>query len=273
MLHLARRDELRTIERTVLDGIAKPTPSEPPDSLSICALTPMTRPRRSSSGPPELPWLIAASVWIVSVIVKLFGAVIWRWSALTIPLVTVPSSPNGLPSASTGSPTSTALESPEPADRGAPAARRPGGRRDRSRDRCPTSAASSSTPFQKLTEIEDAPATTCWFVTMWPSRRRRTRSPARATEPRRRRRSRRPPSSAGRRSRSPRDRPTATGSEPSTVTWRTTVVEPSSRTANAAAPRPTPRTRAATSPATSAACESASWPSFPVWRKPRLSTH
>ena len=75
----------RTIERTVFDGIANPTPSEPPDSLSICALTPITRPRRSRSGPPELPWLIAASVWIVSVMMKLFGAVISRWSALTIP--------------------------------------------------------------------------------------------------------------------------------------------------------------------------------------------
>ena len=51
---------------------------------------------RSSSGPPELPWLIAASVWIVLLIVKLFGAVICLCSALTIPLVTVPSSPNGL---------------------------------------------------------------------------------------------------------------------------------------------------------------------------------
>ena len=96
----------------MLEGIAKPTPSEPPDSLSIWALTPTTRPLPSSSGPPEFPWLIAASVWIVSVIVKLLGAVIWRWSALTIPLVTVPSSPNGLPIATTGSPTRSALESP-----------------------------------------------------------------------------------------------------------------------------------------------------------------
>ena len=37
--------------------------------------------------------------------VKSFGAVIWRCSALTIPLVIVPSSPNGLPSATTASPT------------------------------------------------------------------------------------------------------------------------------------------------------------------------
>jgi hypothetical protein len=35
--------------------------------------------------------------------VKLLGAVICRWSALTIPLVSVPSRPNGLPIASTAS--------------------------------------------------------------------------------------------------------------------------------------------------------------------------
>ena len=58
-----------TIDFTVFDGIAKPTPSLPPDSLSICALTPMTFPSRSSSGPPELPWLIAASVWTAPLIV------------------------------------------------------------------------------------------------------------------------------------------------------------------------------------------------------------
>ena len=56
---------------------------------------------RSSSGPPELPWLIAASVWIESLIVKPFGASIWRCSALTIPLVTVCSNPSGLPIATT----------------------------------------------------------------------------------------------------------------------------------------------------------------------------
>ena len=66
------------IRLTVLDETAKPTPSFPPDSLSICELTPTTRPLRSSSGPPELPWLIAASVWIASSMAKSFGAVIWR---------------------------------------------------------------------------------------------------------------------------------------------------------------------------------------------------
>ena len=93
------------IEATVLDGTAKPMPSLPPESLLICELTPITWPAAFSSGPPELPWLMAASVWIEFEIVKLFGEVISRLRALTIPLVTVPSSPKGLPSATTPSPT------------------------------------------------------------------------------------------------------------------------------------------------------------------------
>ena len=36
--------------------------------LRICALMPITRPRASNSGPPELPRLIGASVWIASMI-------------------------------------------------------------------------------------------------------------------------------------------------------------------------------------------------------------
>ena len=39
----------------------------------------------SSSGPPELPWLIAASVWITWSIVYWLGEMIWRCSALTMP--------------------------------------------------------------------------------------------------------------------------------------------------------------------------------------------
>ena len=95
-----------------MDGIAKPTPSFPPDSLSIWAVTPITSPAMFSSTPPEFPWLMAASVWIVLVIVKLFGAVMSRWRALTMPDVTVFASPNGLPIATTPSPTATLDESP-----------------------------------------------------------------------------------------------------------------------------------------------------------------
>src|SRR6478736_292691 len=100
-----------TIERTVFDGTAKPTPSLPPESLWICDVTPITLPARSSSGPPELPWLIAASVWIAPSIGVLSGEVISRLSALTMPVVTVPSRPNGLPIATTPSPTERLVES------------------------------------------------------------------------------------------------------------------------------------------------------------------
>ena len=54
--------------RTVSTGTAKPTPSPPPPVDRICELIPITRPRASTSGPPELPRLIAASVWIASLI-------------------------------------------------------------------------------------------------------------------------------------------------------------------------------------------------------------
>ena len=56
--------------------------------------------------------MIGASVWITWSIVKPFGAVTARWTALTMPAVTVRSRPNGLPIATTGSPTRTASESP-----------------------------------------------------------------------------------------------------------------------------------------------------------------
>ena len=77
-----------------------------------CALMPITAPERSISGPPELPWLIAASVCSALSIAKSFGAEIWRWMAEMMPAVSVRSSPNGLPIATTESPTSTVDESP-----------------------------------------------------------------------------------------------------------------------------------------------------------------
>ena len=67
---------------TVFDGTAKPIPlllAEPPavEPLdSICEFTPITRPAESSSGPPELPGLSAASVWITLSIEKPLGALI-----------------------------------------------------------------------------------------------------------------------------------------------------------------------------------------------------
>ena len=53
---------------TLLIGIAKPMPTLPAFGsllpVRIWLVMPITRPNRSISGPPELPWLIAASVWI-----------------------------------------------------------------------------------------------------------------------------------------------------------------------------------------------------------------
>ena len=49
------------IGRAMSIGIAKPMPVE---SRSTAVLIPMTSPAASSSGPPLLPGLIAASVWI-----------------------------------------------------------------------------------------------------------------------------------------------------------------------------------------------------------------
>ena len=63
--------------RTVLIGIAKPMPTLPcfwSLPVEICEVTPITRPAASISGPPELPWLIAASVWIAWSIGSVFGA-------------------------------------------------------------------------------------------------------------------------------------------------------------------------------------------------------
>ena len=100
--------------RAVSIGIAKPMPTLPLPlpPVSIWELIPITLPEASISGPPELPGLIAASVWITLEIEKPLGAWIWRCSAETMPLVTVRSRPNGLPIATTGSPTSTFEESP-----------------------------------------------------------------------------------------------------------------------------------------------------------------
>ena len=89
-------------------GTAKPIPTLPllVPPVAICVLIPMTSPAASISGPPELPGLIAASVWITSVIRKpLTSAGIWRCLAETTPVVSVRSRPKGLPIATTGSPT------------------------------------------------------------------------------------------------------------------------------------------------------------------------
>ncbi len=98
-------------------GRANATPSNPPPSdAAIPVLIPTTRPCMSVMGPPELPGLMAASVWIdgnaapapPSSSPKLAG----RLSALTMPVVTEPLKPNGDPSATTGWPIRRLLDEP-----------------------------------------------------------------------------------------------------------------------------------------------------------------
>jgi hypothetical protein len=78
----------------------------------MAVLTPMTSPFMLSSGPPELPGLMAASVWMKC----------WNWPgapwsmvrflAEMMPAVTVCAKANGLPMASTQSPTCAVSELP-----------------------------------------------------------------------------------------------------------------------------------------------------------------
>ncbi len=72
---------------------------------------PITLPCESSSGPPLLPGLMAASVWIIPSS-RSSSVCSLRLSELTMPVVSVPSKPNGLPMASTFCPTTSASESP-----------------------------------------------------------------------------------------------------------------------------------------------------------------
>ena len=93
-----------------LAGIAKPIPIEPdwPGAI-IAVLIPITSPSKLNKGPPELPWLIEASVWIKSSYRVKF---ISLFLAEIIPEVTVPPRPNGFPIATTQSPTRALSEFP-----------------------------------------------------------------------------------------------------------------------------------------------------------------
>ncbi len=92
--------------------MAKPTPAKAPEGLTIAELTPINRPELSNKGPPELPGLMGASVWIMPLAVCPDSPAISRPSALTIPVVKVWSNPKGLPIAKTLCPTSRSCEVP-----------------------------------------------------------------------------------------------------------------------------------------------------------------
>ena len=94
----------------MLIGMANPIPSA---VWATAVLMPMTLPPLSSRAPPELPGLIAASVWIRFLSAVPSWTVIWRPKADTIPEVTeFVYVPSGLPIAIASTPTLAADESP-----------------------------------------------------------------------------------------------------------------------------------------------------------------
>ena len=145
-----------------LIGTAKPMDCA---SSEISVLMPTTTPQRSTSGPPELPGLIGASVWIIGSS-EMPGSS--RLSPLTIPRVIVCSRPIGLPMATTSSPTLTADESPSRAA-GSAAALSTRSSATSSTESSPRMRAGVLLPESRVTDSEAAPSTTCALVRIWPS--------------------------------------------------------------------------------------------------------
>src|SRR5262249_60523663 len=58
--------ELGDDRLTVSAGTSKAMPTDPPEGEKIAVLTPMTLPSMSKVGPPELPLLTGASIWMKS---------------------------------------------------------------------------------------------------------------------------------------------------------------------------------------------------------------
>ena len=137
-------------------------PIEPPvgEFETIAVLMPMRLPAPSISAPPELPGLIAASVWMKFSKVLMPSPV--RPSAETMPLVTVWLKPNGLPIASTTSPTRSVSDEPK-----VMAGRFSESTRSTARSvsgSLPTSFARSFLPSASVTSISSAASTTWWLV-------------------------------------------------------------------------------------------------------------
>ena len=125
-----------------LMGTASPTPAP-----ATAVLTPIIRPELSASTPPLLPGLSAASVWMTSSITRPARVGNDRPSADTMPAVTLPAKPSGLPSATTSCPTRNRAASPRGTGAGtSPRARNTARSDSGSR---PTTSASTSVPSAK----------------------------------------------------------------------------------------------------------------------------
>mmetsp|Transcript_5253 Transcript_5253/g.14087 ORF Transcript_5253/g.14087 Transcript_5253/m.14087 type:complete len:323 (-) Transcript_5253:631-1599(-) len=148
-------------------GIANPMPSA---FARIAVLIPTTSPNSFTSVPPEFPGLIAASVCIkFSLFSGIPTSAALRFSELTMPSVTVLSSPSGLPTAMTQSPTCKSSLMPS----GATGTLIPfvsiftTARSKRSS--LPFTTPMNDRPSVSVTVTFEAPFTTCAFVTSSPS--------------------------------------------------------------------------------------------------------
>ncbi len=134
----------------------------------MATLMPMTFPSMFSSGPPLLPGLIDASVWMKSVKVRpsSFDGT-ERPRAETTPVVTEPERPNGLPTATTLSPIIRSDDVPIGAGVRLFASTRSTARS--LSGSTPISFAATCVPSWKLTVMREAPSTTWLLVTTMPS--------------------------------------------------------------------------------------------------------
>ena len=92
--------------------MAKPTPALWPVRLAMAVFMPIKRPWELSSGPPELPGLTAASIWMIDLIDRVPRTCSERLRLETMPVVIVRSRPNGLPMAKTAHADCISAESP-----------------------------------------------------------------------------------------------------------------------------------------------------------------
>ena len=100
------------IRLTISTGTANPIPDDAPVSDRIAVFTPISRPAESSSGPPELPGLIAASVCTTPRTSRLLGRRQPPVERADHAGRQRPRQPNGLPMAKTDWPTRRSAEVP-----------------------------------------------------------------------------------------------------------------------------------------------------------------
>mmetsp|Transcript_126985 Transcript_126985/g.270760 ORF Transcript_126985/g.270760 Transcript_126985/m.270760 type:complete len:214 (-) Transcript_126985:469-1110(-) len=107
------RITLVTLRTTESMGMARPTPEEVPLVVRIALFTPITVPELSSRGPPLLPGLMAASVWMMPFSGLPLAPTIVRETPLITPLLKLCSMPMGLPRAKTCWPTMRSSDEPQ----------------------------------------------------------------------------------------------------------------------------------------------------------------